>query len=266
MKVNQQGSTPTNAIKLPKGVYMRFALEFKLKHKVIPIDYRRKFISFLKRCFEIYDKTVFDKFYKDRDNIDKPYTFSVYLGRAKFQREIIELQNDIIFLNFSTADNEAGLYFYNAVSAMVGKEFAFGRENRMTLKTVKLNSEKNVISDSLVFKTLSPVLIREHLSETNDDNYLSFEEDEVNNFQILKNNLKYQITSYFGEQAESDADEIKVEIENIKKIIVSNYSIKIPANIGRFKVTAKSYILDYLYKAGMGSKKSAGFGMLDVVE
>lgn len=247
-----------------RGGYMRFSLQFKLSNKKIPIDYRRKFISFLKRCFETYSEDVFDKFYKDRDNIGKPYTFSVYLGKAKFKRDVIELQNDIIFLNFSTFDMEAGLYFYNSVSAMRNKVFAFGRENKMTLTDVKLNTEQSIISETVVFKTLSPVLIRDHVEETNNDNYLSFDEDKE--LAVLKRNLKYQITNYFGEKSAKDADEIEISSIDMKKIIVSNYSIKIPANLGKFRVTGKTYILDYLYKSGMGSKKSAGFGMLNVVE
>lgn len=241
---------------------MRFALEFRLKHKKIPIDYRRKFISFLKRCFETYDKAVFDKYYRDRENIEKPYTFAVYLGKAKFMKESIELRNDIIFLNFSTADTEAGLYFYNAVSAMVDREFAFGKENKMKLMTVKLNNEKNIMSETVTFKTLSPILIREHDSESNTDKYFSFEEP--NGIDILKENLKYQAEKHFGESSISDVEKLEIEVIGMKKIIVSNYGIKIPANIGKFELSGKTYILDYLYKAGMGSKKSAGFGMLDM--
>ena len=36
--------------------------------------------------------------------------------------------------------------------------------------------------------------------------------------------------------------------------------------MAEIKFNAKTYILDYLYKAGVGSNRSRGFGCLDIIK
>ena len=51
----------------------------------------------------------------------------------------------------------------------------------------------------------------------------------------------------------------------MKRTIIKNYGIKFPVSMGIFKVEGNKEILDYLYKSGIGSKSSAGFGMVDIL-
>ena len=50
-----------------------------------------------------------------------------------------------------------------------------------------------------------------------------------------------------------------------KKIIVKLYEKKIESSIGTFEIEGKTKLLDYLYRAGIGSKKAMGFGLFEII-
>jgi CRISPR-associated endoribonuclease Cas6 len=96
-------------VKKNKSWEMRFNVKLtKLnpqKEAVIGIDYRRRFISLLKR--------IFGKSF-DEESV-KPYTFAVYFGRqAQFEKDLIRVVDPIIF-RFSTGEERVAMAFYNGV-------------------------------------------------------------------------------------------------------------------------------------------------------
>ena len=50
-----------------------------------------------------------------------------------------------------------------------------------------------------------------------------------------------------------------------KKTVAKNYGINVQCNLCVIKIIAKSFILEHLYKSGVGSYKSQGFGLLDII-
>ena len=243
---------------------MRFSIVFEIEKKEIPIDYRRKFISFLKKIFSEYDKTVYDKFYKNRDNIQKSYTFSVYLGQCQMSGDKIILKDNKVILNFSTYDTETGLHFYNAALGSKCEKFHIGNDNFLSLKKVNLIREKVIKGDRAVFKTFSPVIIREHMKQGNRDNFYTVEDDQA--VEVLKSNLKHQLKGVFDFDVDKDIDGLEINDIDTKMALIKNYELTIPCTLGVFEIKGENYLLDYFYKAGFSSKKSAGFGMLEIVE
>lgn len=243
---------------------MRFRLIFKVKTKEVPSDNRRIFISFLKKSFEDYDKGVFEKYYKERDNIEKPYAFSVYFGKANFTKEKIILDENRITFTFSTFDSEAGLHFYNAVLAMKEKVFFLEKGNFIFLEEIHLIREKPIIKEQIIFHTLSPILIREHDKETNKDWYYSFEEAKSES--VLKKSMRHQAVNCFGVEVENDVNQIVIKPLKMKKLVINHYNVFVTGNVGTFEMLGKPYLLEYFYKAGISSKKSEGFGLCNIID
>ena len=50
-----------------------------------------------------------------------------------------------------------------------------------------------------------------------------------------------------------------------KKTIVKLYEKKIEASIGKFELEGNKQLLDYLYRAGIGTKKAMGFGLMEIL-
>ncbi|MEN3039126.1 MAG: CRISPR-associated endoribonuclease Cas6, partial [Candidatus Kryptonium sp.] len=68
---------------------MRFSIFYKLSKDTIPIDYRRGIISLLKKAFENSNIEIYKNFYENKNNITKPFTFSVYLPYSNIKENEI---------------------------------------------------------------------------------------------------------------------------------------------------------------------------------
>ena len=183
---------------------------------------------------------------------------------CKFTREEIIVPEKKMILNFSTSNMLDGIMFYNSVNANIRKPYKI-KENTITPTSINMTREKLITKDFAIFKTMSPIVLREHRGDNKKTWYYSFSESKGRD--IFLENLKYQLLREFGEERSLDIEEVEIEIaeERLKTVKVKNYGIEILSNIGLIKLYAKPYILDYIYKAGVGSKRSTGFGMLDLV-
>ena len=77
-----------------RGV-MKFKVEFKLKYPSLVYEYRKAFISFLKKCLsEANDGVYYEEEFGNPKR--KDYAFTVQLPRASFQKEEIVLEGDRI--------------------------------------------------------------------------------------------------------------------------------------------------------------------------
>ncbi|BDU50912.1 CRISPR-associated endoribonuclease Cas6 [Haliovirga abyssi] len=252
---------------------MRFNLKFELKKKEIPLDYRRAFISFLKSSFEDYSEKFYEKNYigkMGRDPIVKPFTFSVYMKNPKFLSDKIEIEGNEIYLNYSTFSQEYGLYFYNSILGKLHKVYNFKNSFEFTLINVKMAKEKVIKSNEAIFKTLSPVVIRYHDNKNRDnskDNHLVYNDE--NFLDQMKINIYESGKSFFDFDIKKDVENLKIEIGKMKSVPISHFEERIhrriTGNIGIVKISGDGYLLDYLYKAGIGSRRSQGFGMVDMV-
>lgn len=95
----------------------------------------------------------------------------------------------------------------------------------------------------------------------NKDYYYSFENEKFE--ETLKMNVKEQlkITKFPKEII----DTIKITPIKAKKVIIKFYEKQIECSTGIFELKGDIELLNYLYKTGIGSKHSAGFGMFQIV-
>lgn len=241
---------------------MRFNVELLLENENIPKDKNRIIISFLKHIYETYDKDYYKSLYEEEKNKRKSFTFSLYMPNCKFTREEIVIPEKKIILNFSTGDMKDGISFYNASLASKGKKYKI-KDNSITTSRINMNREKTITDDYAVFSTMSPIVVRDHRGDNEKTWYYSLNEEEGK--EIFIKNLRYQLLDSFGEERRLDIEEVKFQVLRSKEVKVKHYGIEILSNICTLKIHAKPYILDHLYKSGIGSKKSGGFGMVDLV-
>lgn len=241
---------------------MRFNVEIELKEDTIPKDKNRIFLSFFKHIFKNYDEEYFNKTYVDNFNKIKDYTWSLYIPDCKFLREDIIVPNKKIFLNYSTSNVEDGIIFYNSILNNINKPYDI-KNNSFIVKKINMVSEKVIKNSSANYKIMSPIVVREHGGDNAKTWYYDLNDEKGQ--EIFMENLKYQLLNKFGESRKLDIEEIEFELINNKTVKVKNYDIEVLGNICKFTLTGKSYILDYLYKSGIGSKRSSGFGMVDIL-
>lgn len=228
-----------------------------LTANTIPADYRRGFLSFFKMAFEKYNKKIFELIYEV--GAKKEFTFAPFFYVDCFQNQVLYLKRKDVKVLLSVEDELLGLHFLKAFESVISQKHHFF-QNTIMLKRVRQLEEKEITSNSVVFKTLSPIIIREQLNEERSWFHLLDEKG----IEILKENLVYSLKDRFGEDI---IRSLKIEPIDIKKVIVLFYNINMNGTLGQIRVTGDRKLLEYFYKAGLSpSKKSAGFGMVDVLD
>ena len=236
---------------------MRYKLEFELENEEIPIQYRKSILSFIKLSLSENNQEYYEKYYKNKDCIIKPYTFGTIFQSPQFKKDTINLKNKKFDLIISIADYNTAIIFYNAFNKQKNQKFSLNK-NSMKLKNIELILEKKVQEENII-KFISPLVVRER--ENRKDFYHSYESEKF--MQILKTNIKEQLKITNINPAK--ADTIKLEAVKAKKAIIQFYEKKIETSLGTFKIKGDKELIEYLYKSGMGSKHSSGFGMFEII-
>jgi CRISPR-associated endoribonuclease Cas6 len=133
----------------------------------------------------------------------------------------------------------------------------------MKINRINLVKEKTICADEVIYKSMSPIVVRSHSGDNKKTWYYSLNDKKGE--EVFLSNLKYQLKDAFGEDRILDFEELEIEVLHNKEVKVKNYGIEVLGNVCRLKIKGKPYILDYLYKAGIGSQKSSGFGMVDLL-
>lgn len=236
---------------------VRLKLYFTLENNQFPIQYHRNIMSFIKLSLTEYNQNYYEKLYHAKDNIIKPYAFATLFSSEKFEQDTITLKEKRFEILFTIAEPEIAVALYNSFNHQKGKKFPI-HHNAWTLQNISMISEKQISETSLQIKFLSPLVARSR--ENRKDFYYSFEHQEF--LDTLKINIKEQlkITNISPELVDS----LSIQPIQAKKIIIKFYEKKIETSIGTFQITADKELLKYLYQAGIGSKRSSGFGVFEI--
>lgn len=239
---------------------MRIVAEFLLEKNRIDRDNNKIFIAILKKAIEKYDKDVYKSFF-EMGAATKPYCFSLYIRDAALREDEIVVPGKKIVLKISTISLESGVHIYNALVQSLKRMYHMA-ENSFKLHDVQIEREKKIYVNEAIFTALSPVVVRKYAGNDRRIHYFSLNEPEGRG--LLRGNLKKQLLKEFGEDCIADIEGTDVEVLLSKEVSVRNYGTEVLANLCKIRVVGKPYILNHIYKAGLGGHKRTGFGMLDL--
>lgn len=240
---------------------MRFCVELGIKNPYITKEKNKMIMHIMKLLFENVDSKKYMQLYEDEENKEKNFTFSTYLGRGvKFNRENIFVPEQKILLNFSTSDVSEGILFYNSFVENIGLEIPI-EDNLVTIESIR-EGNVGLIEENVIFSTNSPIVVRQHDGDNNETWYHDLNTKE--GYEIFIENLRWQLRNNLKNVKENDIEDVKVKILENKIVKIKHYGIVIPSNLALINITAKAYIIDYLYKSGVGSRRSQGFGYLNI--
>jgi CRISPR-associated endoribonuclease Cas6 len=237
---------------------VRFELDFKTEENYFVKDYRRQILSFIKQSLERYAPVVLEYFYKNPKQ--KEYTFSIYLPIEKIEDDKIYLKENRFKMYFSIKNPIYALHFYNAFLKMKGQLFSSAKNPGFILTSLRKSEEKKILKEGAVFKTKSPIIIREHNREENKDWYHLLSDPQ--GVEVLKRNLKVNLEGKFSEKILNELEIIPIEI---KKNVADFYGIKMQGSSGIFALKGDMELLNHFYMSGFGSKTSSGFGYLTLI-
>ena len=253
---------------------MRIKLHFELENNIIPKDYRILILSFIKNNLEKNFNESYKEIYDKKPTV-KFFTFSVYLPKPKIEKEKIELDRNYFNVLFSIYDNKQFIEFYNSFNSMINKEKENKensyplKNNKMELKNITMVNEKNIMSNRVRIKFLSPLVLRNHKEKIinkkrkGKDIYFDFNDSDFNE------QINYSVSRLIKDLKLNGVNSnIKLKPYNnlARKTVVSFKNILINSSIGEYILEGDSELLNILYKTGIGSRRSEGFGMFEVIE
>ena len=243
---------------------MRLELTFELHKAELPLDNKSIWISYLKNALTMCNNGCFyEKYFGEAKA--KDYSFSIILSKPEFLKQKIRLENSKVKMIFSALDeHRTGLIFFSAFIAQKNRKFILPDDNFMILKSISQLKENEIISNKVIFKTVTGggIVIREHDESSNRDYYFTSNDEKF----IAQAKLVLKNEAMQAGFSESLSDEINIMPIQSKKIVVKQYGIHVDVSVGLFLIEADTKILNYFYKAGIGSKHSMGYGLLDIVE
>lgn len=235
---------------------MKINLQFQLKNNKLPIDYRRVILSFFKKALsEIAEGKYYEKYYFKPER--RNFSFAVNLPNPKFSKSEITLGKNEFRITFSTSDKMTGFVFMSAFIKQKGNNFSAPLGNVFILTNISQIGDKTASSSTALVKMLSPLCIREHSRDENKNSYYS----------VASESFEKKANKIIQEQLiESGFDDERVKCFSIKplnskKTVVFHYGDYIECSLGEFVLNGDKAIINYLLQSGIGSRKSAGFGL-----
>lgn len=243
---------------------MRFKLDFIIDRSELNADYRRCILSFIKNALSnSVNGNLLERFYKDTNT--KDFSWAMIVAKPQFTKEKFQFADNKFSLVFSTDDRmQSGMYLMLAFLNQKNKRYPAEEGNYFTLKNIVQLDQKEIKGTKVRFATMpgSSLVVREHDRETNRDIYYSCEDEGYAD--RLEQALKTQ--AEMAGFPETSVESIKLHSVAGRKIVVKYYGIYLDATIADFTVSGENKILQYFYQNGVCSRRSSGFGMLEILE
>lgn len=236
---------------------MEIKIKFNLEDNSIPLDYRRIFISFIKKSIESYSEKAYASLFEEEENKRKPYTFSIYLPLKKIDGEKIILKDNFVIMNFSISDMYLGVKMFQGFLNFKEKDFNY-KDLSLKITEVALKPERQINTNKISIKFESPMVIQKHSYDS--DFFFSYLHKGYSD--VLKEIIKNQIESM---GLDYSLDGFEIIKKRPKKTVVRFYEKQIECSLGEFMLKGDKDLLKWLHVSGMGSKTSSGFGKFKVL-
>lgn len=223
------------------------------------------FVSLIKESIKSFNKDYLDRLYTfegKQCKRSKPFCFATYYKDFTAEDQMLNI-HDKVMLYISTPDYECGINLYNGLLNMRSFQYKGFTLQRLKIGTIK---EKNIKQEQAVFKTLSPIFIKDKENKPltpDDENY----EEELNYIVNkclencrgygLKHPIKFQQILMKKTVVKEDIRKFTEET-NKEVYYVNAYS-------GIFKLEGDVEDLNLIYQNGIGFRRNQGFGMVEVV-
>lgn len=239
---------------------MRIKANIELNKAELPLDYRRLFLSLLKHGLSKLDDNgeILERYFSS--TVQKPYAFALFIPNGKFSDKVYFDKPNVKLL-FTTDNYQCFGDFYNALNILRKKWIGINNV-QMRITSINLQTEDTITESCATIKLLSPLVLREHSRDTNHDRYYTVEDEEFE--EKLRAIVASQLTAL--KQAPELADQLHVvNVKSARKTVVTHYGKRFATTIGTMTIVAPPTLLEWLRQTGMGSLRSSGFGMFDVI-
>ncbi len=216
----------------------------------LPLDYRAAFVSLLKSTL---DKAGYNDFLGGVDHI--PFCFAVRFDKKPDIQNNRMIIGNNIKLFVSSPSLILGTAIYNGLLSI--KEFPI-YYTRIANPIASYIKEHKIRHNTAVFATLSPIVIRHY---QNRERYVLPNEEGFE--QSLNTALCEQWALYNDDDLNSHGG-ARIDLLKFKKVVMTHYGGLVLGFTGVLRLNAASSVLKFFYQAGIGYRRSNGFGFVEV--
>lgn len=234
-------------------------LDFTLENPELPLELDRLLVSFIKASTNNYSTELYESLYDKTKSVMKSFTFSYFLPGASFKKDKILLKDNRFTMFFSNADLAQMILFFNSFQTMKFHNYPM-KNNSMTLTSVRTQKLQEIKETEIIIKLQSSLIVRRHDVEKNKDHYYTCNDSE---FEIvLKENINFFLQKL---SIPISTDGFTISPVREKKIVSNVFGRKVDASIGIYKLCGSPELLNFLYQAGMGTRRSEGHGKFEII-
>jgi CRISPR-associated endoribonuclease Cas6 len=215
-------------------------------------------MSYFKAAYEKEYVEDFKDSY-DGSNDPHPFSFAVYIKDLAHEDDNIITPLNEIKMVISSNDYTLINLLYNSLLLNRKKKMSIKPNNKIWLERLSLRHLEEIDKEEVKIKMLSPLLIRVRDASQNKDYYKTIEDEGYVN--DLNFNLKFQSNLFKLNQENLEIIPLKT-----KKVVVPLMKVRYDATIGTFLLKGSKETINTLYKIGIGSRRSEGFGLFEIVK
>lgn len=160
---------------------------------------------------------------------------------------------------FTDADMGQIIEWFNAFQLMRYKQYPVSG-NSMKLISIRSSNRKDIVDDEIIVKMQSPLIVRRHDSVTNKDIYYTYADEGFS--KALCENVEIFIQKM---EIGVDTEGLSIEPVKARKVVVNCFGRKVDANLGIYKLSGNCELLNILYQAGLGARRSEGHGKFEIL-
>ncbi|KAF0994870.1 CRISPR-associated endoribonuclease Cas6 [Geobacillus sp. TFV-3] len=238
---------------------MRLTCSFKVER--MPVSYRMMLVSVIKEALRMSDEQYYERLYESASM--KPFVFSAYLKNFHFVDQEVYLEG--MTMTVSSPDHEFLLHLYNGLQQK--RAFSY-KQYQLVKEKIRMLPEKTITDSTVVFRTLSPMLIE-------DENQKPVSPDTPNYEEHVNYLSDLILRQYRGKGLSLP---LIVRPLRWRKVVVKETNHEFEATHGNgdvlyftayqnlFSLTGHPSDLQLLYQLGLSKRRSQGFGLLEIEE
>jgi CRISPR-associated endoribonuclease Cas6 len=238
---------------------MRFKLKFDLQHELLDADYRPTIVSYIKNALSQDNPVLYQSLYGEGVT-QKMFAFAPYFPEPIFNGDTLKISKCNLDILFTTSDHTMFINLYNAFLKQRFIPYPLKYNNFLTLKSIAMINKRAIVADSVLIKMLSPLVVRRHDKEKNQDQYLVFDQDDFESG--WRDTLKPLLATVATPEM---IQELSLQPIKCKKVVVRVFGQNIDTTIGTLQLSGNHLLLNYLHDLAMSSRRAQGFGVFDVV-
>lgn len=218
--------------------------------------------STIKSAIKDFNPNLYNQYWLNKkENKVKPFTFSYFAQNIKQER--VENSNRITFdgndivVNISSFDQAFMFEFYNSLLQCKSTKY---KNIELKISDFKVQQESFIDSSCCSFRVLSPIVVNKTDNKKNIDT-LKHSDKEFNH--SLYHNVKNLVGHHIHYQL--DENDFSIDLSQCKSRKIHQYENQLNTTTGIIQIKAPLPVLDFIYKSGIGARRSQGFGMLEVL-